>query len=57
MGTGGSPPEVKRLERESAKAKNEWSRTTTPLYVFMMQCFIKHMHIFLTFTERLFLIY
>jgi hypothetical protein len=43
------PIEVKRSGREadhpppsSAKAKNAWSSASTPLYVFMVWCLVRH---------------
>jgi hypothetical protein len=50
MGTRGSVfPGVKRPVREanhsppcSAEAKNEWSYTSTPQYVFVARCLVKH---------------
>jgi hypothetical protein len=60
MGTSGSFPGVKAAGREadhspqsSAEVKNAWSYTSTPLYVFMAWCLVKHKDNF-TFTFELF---
>jgi hypothetical protein len=49
MGNGGSFPGVKRPESEadqshpsSAEVKNAWSYNSTPQYVFMAWCLVKH---------------
>jgi hypothetical protein len=48
MGTKGSFPGIKQLGHEdhsplsSAKVKNAWSYTSTPQYVFMAWCLVKH---------------
>jgi len=49
MGTGGSFPGLKRPLREadhsppsSSEIKNAWRYTTTPQYVFMAWCLVKH---------------
>jgi hypothetical protein len=48
MGNEGSFPGVKLSDREaghkptaSARVKNDWSYTSTPLYVFMAWCLVK----------------
>jgi hypothetical protein len=53
MGTGGSFPAVKRSGREAnhsppstAEVKNAWSYNSTPQYVFMAWCLVKHRDIF-----------
>jgi hypothetical protein len=43
-------PWVKRSRREAAKVKNAWSYTSTPQYVFMAWCLVKHRDNF-TFTS------
>jgi hypothetical protein len=56
MGTRGSFVEIKRSGREadyshpsSVEVKNAWSYTSTPQYVFMAWCLVKHRDNF-TFT-------
>jgi hypothetical protein len=56
VGTRGSFPGGKRPGREadhsppsSAEVKNAWSYTSTPQYVFMAWCLVKHRDIFTFF--------
>jgi hypothetical protein len=59
MGIGGSFPGIKlgggreadHSTPSSAEVKNEWSYTSTPKYVFMAWCLVKHRDNF-TFTFK-----
>jgi len=60
MGAGGSFLGVKWLEHETghslpynAEVKNAWSHTSTPSYVFMIWCLLKHRGNFI-FTYRIY---
>jgi hypothetical protein len=58
MGTGDLSPELKRLGREadhspptSAQVKKTWTYTSTPPYVFMAWCLVKHRENFTFYLE------